>query len=141
MSELDTKIPNNHVVGVIGGERSGEACVEELHHAGYDQAGLLGGRQAIDKIDAEGDSSGGLTALIKRVAGHLSEQVAYLEQYERAASKGLDIVAVKVENHDDAEKAKEVLERFGTTDIRFFGRFAVTDLTPASNPSAPSGEI
>ena len=64
-----------------------------------------------------------------------------MQQYERAADKGLDIIAVKVEDHDDAERAKDVLLRFGTTDIRFFGRFAVTDLTPTSNPSAPSGEI
>ena len=45
-----------------------------------------------------------------------------------------------VKGQDEAEAAKEILERYSARNIRFFGKLAVTDLTPLSNPSSRSEE-
>jgi hypothetical protein len=78
--------------------------------------------------------------LLQRLFNHLSEETNYLNQYEEAARQGQTIVAVKADNEDEVELARKVLSRHGAVDIRYFGRMAVSDLTPESNPSAGSDE-
>jgi hypothetical protein len=41
---------------------------------------------------------------------------------------------------DEAAQAGEILESEGAVNVRFFGRLAVTDMSPGTNPSAPSDQ-
>jgi hypothetical protein len=45
---------------------------------------------------------------------------------------------VAVGEREQANTVRDVLERHGAQNIRFFSRLAVTDLTPLSNPTPRS---
>lgn len=133
-------IPNNHVLAVLHGDNAARVARDEVARAGYAEVSILGEGVAQENIEASGEESNPITGLIKRLAGHLSEQVAFLEQYEEQARNGSKVIAVKVDNHEQAQEVGGILSAQGAVDIRFFGRFAVSDLSPATNPSAPSDE-
>jgi hypothetical protein len=78
--------------------------------------------------------------ILQRLSNHLSEETQFLDQYEEAVRNGQTVVAVKADGDDEVERAREVLQRHGAMNIRYFGRLAVSDLTPDSNPSARSDE-
>ena len=130
----ETRIPANHVVGVVSGEGSIERAKQALHSAGFDDVLVM------DKVEATGDGGNPISGFIEKLAGHLSDQVGYIDQYKEQTEAGGTVLAVKVEDHDQAERVRSTLETFGAVNIRLFGRLAVSDLTPESNPSAPSDE-
>jgi hypothetical protein len=130
----ETKIPANHVVGVVSGDTAVERAQEALKRAGFDEVLVM------DRIDATGEGVNPITSLVEKLAGHLSDQVGYIEQYKEQTDAGGTVLAVKVEDHDQAEQVRSTMETFGAVNIRFFGRLAVSDLTPETNPSAPSDE-
>jgi hypothetical protein len=136
----DTKIPDNHVLAVIHGDSAADALERELRRKGFEETMILGGAAAQEKIDVAGEESNPIAGAMKALAGHLSDQVAYLEQYEEQARQGNKIVAVKVEDRDQAQDVKDVLEQYGAFNVRFFGKLAVTDMTAATNPSTQADE-
>jgi len=84
------------------------------------------------------DESGIVDRALQALFGPLSEQGNYLKQYEEAARNGQTVVAAKAANDEEVERAAAIFEKHGATNVRFFGRLAVTDLTPGSNPSHSS---
>jgi hypothetical protein len=136
----ETHLPTNHVVGVIHGAHGTHEAERELSDNGYPELEVLSGEEKTEIKDATRKPPDPIRKLIQRFAGHLSEEPAYLDQYREEADKGGTIVAVRVDSHEQAESVKQVLERHGGVNIRYFGRFAVSDLTPETNPSAPSDE-
>jgi hypothetical protein len=128
----EAKIPANHVVGVISGEAAVDGAKQALNRAGFGEV------LVIDKVAATGEGTNPVSALLERLAGHLSDQVAYIDQYKEETEAGGTVLAVKVDSHDEARKAEELLETRGAVNIRHFGRFAVSDMSPETNPSAPS---
>jgi hypothetical protein len=131
----ETKIPSNHVVGVIGGSKSAETAVVKLRRAGYEEVLVM------HRVDGAGEGVNPLSALVERLAGHLSDETGFLDQYKEAAEKGDAVVAVGAEQGAPADKARDILELEGAVNVRYFGRLVVTDMTPNTNPSASSDEV
>jgi hypothetical protein len=128
----ETKIPNNRVVGVISGSRSVEDAVTRLRSEGFDDVLVM------SHVDTAGEGVNPISALMGMLAGHLSDETAYLDQYQEATRNGSLVVAVPA-NGEQTDRVREILELHGAVNIRYFGRLAVSDLTPQTNPSAPSG--
>ena len=129
----ETKIPSNHVVGVLGGARSVDDTVSKLRKAGYEDVLVM------NRVEGVGEGTNPLSALIEKLAGHLTDETGYLDQYKEATENGATVIAVG-SGPDDAPQACEILESEGAVNVRFFGRLAVTDMSPGTNPSAPSDE-
>lgn len=134
MSEQETKIPRDHVVGVLPDDAKADDAVQALRRGGFDET------LTMHRISSAGEDTNPLMSLIEQLAGHLSEDVAYIDQYKEEAEMGRVIVAAKVEDRDEADRAADLLRTAGAVNIRFFGRLAVQDMTPTTNPSAPSDE-
>lgn len=130
MSKKQTRIPDNHVVGVLHDDQEVDAAVSEAQQAGY--ADLL----VLRHIEAGGAGAQSLSALLERVGGHLRDQPAYLEQYRRETDHGGAVMAVKVADPDEADETRQLMERHGATSLRFFGRFAAADMMRVTNPPA-----
>jgi hypothetical protein len=131
----ETKIPSNHVVGVIGGSKSVDTAVGKLRRAGYEDVLVL------HRVDGAGEGVNPLSALFERLAGHLSDETGFLNQYREATEKGDTVLAVGADQGEEADKARDILELEGAVNVRYFGRLAVTDMSPSTNPSAPSDEV
>ena len=141
MSEQDVKIPNNHVLAVFHAESQAEIAARELQKKGFGEPVIIsGGKEASEKIEVEGEHSNPVSSFVKTLAGHLSEQVPLLEQYEEEARLGRKVFAIRVEEKDQIFEITELLKAQGGVNIRYFGTFAVSDMTPESNPSASSDE-
>lgn len=133
-------IPDNHVVAVISGQQASEAAARDLQSRGFGHALLFHGDEVAEKVDPKGEHSGPIGRVVKAVQDHLSEEPDYLEQYQEEARAGNEVVAVRVDDRDQAEAVKEILEQHGARNVRFFGKLAVTDLSLTTNPSARSTE-
>jgi hypothetical protein len=123
---------------VLSDEAESQAAVTELTGLGYDETVLFQGEEFAENVDPNGEHSGVLGKIGAALAHHLSEQPNYLAQYQEEARAGKRVLATHVKDHEQALAVKEVMERYHATNVRFFGRFAVADLTPESNPSKPS---
>jgi hypothetical protein len=134
------QLPNNHVVGVLSGEDAAQALRSDLEQAGFQGTHLFHGEDIARTVDAKGEHSGPLGAVVKAIQDHLSEEQNYLAQYQEEARAGHEVIAVKVAGREQAEDVRAVLERHGARNIRFFGRLAVADLSPDSNPTPRSAE-
>jgi hypothetical protein len=117
-----------------------QSAVSELERNGFGENELLRGESGAREVDAKGDNSGPIGKLVKGLADHLSEQQNFLAQYEEEARNGSPVLAVHVKNEQEAEAAKEILEHYSARNIRFFGKLAVHDLSPGTNPSSRSEE-
>ena len=129
-------LTNNHLVAVIDGEESARQAAQELLASGFQDPVVLSGEEGARQIDAMGEHSGVFARIFSLVENHLSEATNFMKQYEEEARNGKQVVAVEVPGREQAEPARQVLERNGARNIRFFGKLAVTDLSPNSNPSA-----
>jgi hypothetical protein len=131
-------VPDNDVVAVITGRDSVRAAVEELRREGFPEEDIrvLRGEAAVEEME---QPAKGVTP-IARIAQYIfSEEGQYLEEYKEAAEAGGEIVAVHVEDKDRAELASEILAAHHATNVKFFGRFAITEMTlPADELSERS---
>jgi hypothetical protein len=137
----DTKtenLTNNHVVAVINGDESARQTADALREAGFGDPTVLVGEEGANQIDARGETQGLLGKLTGVVQDHLSEATNFLAQYKQEVLNGRALISLEVHNREWAEPVKQILEEHGAYNIRFFGRLAVADLTPETNPSARS---
>jgi hypothetical protein len=130
-------VPSNHVIGLVSGSAAAAEVAAELRQRGFDHPIIASGDKLTDRLEAE---SGLMSRALQKLFGHLSEETNYLRQYEEAVRRGQTVVAVKAEDEETVDAAREVLEKHGAADIRFFGQLAVKDLTPESNPSHGSDQ-
>lgn len=131
----DSKIPTNHVVGVLSGSKSVDDAVSKLQKAGYDDV------QVMTRVDATGEGVNPIASFLEKLSGHLTDETGYLDQYKEAAETGKVVLAVGAEHGEEADKAKAIMELEGAVNIRYFGKLAVTDMSIPTNPSAASDEM
>ncbi len=131
-------IPNNSVVAVIGGDAAADAAERDLKQHGFTHTRLFHGDEVTASMDPKGRALRIVGSVVKAVQDHLTEELNYLAQYQEEARNGNVVLAVQVDNLDKAEAVKSILEEHGAHNLRFFGTWAVHDLTPETNPSAPS---
>jgi hypothetical protein len=136
----DKNLTNNHVVAVINGAESASQAAKELAAAGYTNPVNLTGEEGARQIDAKGENSHVFARILSMVEDHLSEATNYMKQYEAEARDGKHILAVEVLEREHADGACEILVKNGATNVRFFGKMAITDLTPETNPSIRAEE-
>jgi len=130
----ESKIPGNHVVGVISASKSVDEAVGRLRKAGFEDVLVM------PHVDAKGEGTNPLSALVEKLTGHLSDETGYLDQYKEATESGGIVLAVGADQCEEADRVREILELEGAVNVRYFGRLAVTDMTPETNPSAPSDD-
>jgi hypothetical protein len=140
MKQETGPIPDNHVLAVLTTSDE-DAIKRELHGAGFDDVNFLTQQGVEQEVDPGAERANPVARLIYLLINHLSEQRRYLEQYEEEARKGNRVVAVRVEDEAGSRAVAEVLARYGAVNIRFFGKLAVTDLTPQTNPSVASDQL
>jgi hypothetical protein len=140
MKQETGPIPDNHVLAVLTTSDE-DAIKRELHGAGFDNVNFLTQHGVEEEVDPGAERANPVARLIYLLVNHLSEQRRYLEQYEEEARKGNRVVAVRVEDEAGSRAVAEVLARYGAVNIRFFGKLAVTDLTPQTNPSVASDQL
>ena len=131
----DKNLTNNHVVAVINGSESAAQAAKELAAAGYTDPVILTGEEGARQIDAKGENSHVFARILSMVEDHLSEATNYMKQYEAEARSGKQVLAIEVPDREHADGACEILTRNGANNVRFFGKLAITDLTPETNPS------
>lgn len=130
-------IPGNHVVALVKDEATGSEVAEELTSEGFERPTVVSDSRVGERLEAE---SGIVARVLQRFSNHLSEETRYLDQYEEAVRNGQTVVAVKAEGHNQVQRVNRVLQKHGATNVRYFGRLAVSDLSPDSNPSMASDE-
>lgn len=130
----ESKIPTNHVVGVLSGSKSVDDAVNKLQRAGYDDVVVM------TRVDAAGEGTNPVSALWEKLSGHLSDETGFIDQYKEAAESGKVVLAVGADQGEEADRAKAIMELEGAVNIRYFGKLAVTDMSIPTNPSAPSDE-
>jgi hypothetical protein len=141
MAEQQTEsITGNHVMAVIDGSVAAQEAIENLRREGFTEAAHFQGEEMAAKVDAKGENANPLARLIKAAQDHLSEEPNYLGQYQEEARNGREVVAVQVEDREQADAVKTVLERHGARNLRYFTKLAVTDLSPETNPTARSAD-
>jgi len=96
------------------------------------------GEEIAEQIDPKGEHSGLVEKAFQAIGDHLSEEPGYMAQYQEEARNGNWVIAVPIGERDESAAVQELLEKHGASNIRFFGRLAVIDLTPESNPSSRS---
>jgi hypothetical protein len=136
----DKNLTNNHVVAVINGTDSAGQATTELSAAGYTNPIILTGEEGARQIDAKGENSHVFARILSMVEDHLSEATNYMRQYEEEARSGKQVIALEVADREHADGACEILTKHGATNVRFFGKLAITDLTPETNPSLRAEE-
>lgn len=123
-------VPDNDVIAIIRGSDSVQAAVEGLRRQGFpdEDIRVLRGLTAEEQLDSPG--KGGVLAPLARAAqGILSEEGLYLDEYRRATEEGAAVLAVHVEDKDQAQIATDILTANHATQVKFFGKFAITEMT------------
>jgi hypothetical protein len=141
MSETTKVSPRDHIFAVLPSPAAARTAIETLMHQGFTESIVFQGDDITHDVDPKGEKTGNpLEKVLKMICDHLSEQPNYLSQYQEEARNGNTVLAVRVEDNERVDHAKEILEQHGAHNIRYFGGMAVSDLTPLSNPSTRSEE-
>ena len=127
-------IPANNVVALVSSASAAAVSADFTEH-GLEAPLMVSNNMVGARLS---DETGIVDRALQALFGPLSEQGNYLKQYEEAARNGQTAVAAKAANDEEVERAAAIFEKHGATNVRFFGRLAVTDLTPGSNPSHTS---
>ena len=140
MTETTIKVPDNHVMAVLPSAGAVQSAISDLTRNGFDDNIVLRGEGVTNEVDPKAEQSGPVGTIARAVGDHLSEEQNFLAQYQEEARSGNPVLAVHVPNKDRIQEATDILERYSARNIRFFGKMAVTDLSPLSNPSTRSEE-
>jgi hypothetical protein len=138
--DIPENLPNNHILAVLGSGENAARAAAKLKQDGFDHTFLFEGESLTETIDAKGEHANAFSKALKAVQGTLSEESDYLAQYEEEARRGNQVIAIEAKDRDRTEQARQVLDLYGARNIRLFGTLAVTDLSPATNPSARAAD-
>jgi hypothetical protein len=137
----ETKVsPRDHVFAVVSSRDTARTTIDALIQAGFTESIVFEGEEAANEVDAKGENANPIEKVLKAIGDHLSEQPNYLSQYQEEARNGKVVLAVRVKDGDDAQRAADILHTQGGQNIRYFGALAVADLSPMTNPSSRSEE-
>ena len=141
MSEQTKVSPRDHVFAVVGSRDAARAAIDSLIRQGYSESIVFEGEDVTNDVDPKGEKTANpIEKVLKAIGDHLSEQPNYLSQYQEEARNGHVVLAVRVKDAEDAQRAGAMLHQMGGQNIRYFGAMAVADLSPLSNPSTRSEE-
>ena len=119
-----------HSVIAILGPAEGEATVTAMRQAGIGDGDLLrwtGGE--VLALMRDSDHNHPVKRTLRDLQRALTDEGGNLNVYERAARRGLDIVAVRAPDEAARQRAYRILRDHFAQQIKFYGTFAVTDLS------------
>lgn len=123
---LGNRYPTNSVTAVLG-PAEGEKTVEALRQAGFrdDDLHLWTGPEVVALVDA-----GARDNAVKRTLRELNDNDRNLNVYEQAARRGMAIIAVRAPEEEQRQRAHHILRAHFAHHGKFYGRFAIADLSP-----------
>jgi hypothetical protein len=131
-------VPSNHVLALVSNVSVAQRAVDELRAQGFEEPIIIENDQVGERLEEEAHP---IANFFMKIWGrHVSEEPDYLDQYEQAARQGRTVIAVKASDQEEVDRIQSILERHQATNVRFFGTFAVTDLTPETNPAASADQ-
>ena len=136
MESKEEAVSGERVLATLGSNETARRAAEDLERNGHTPATLLTGEQFRELVDPHGEEAGIIGKIARTVAEHLSEEPNYLMHYQDEANEGRGVVAVNVNSREEADEVGAILVKHGATNMRYFGRLAVSDLTPTTNLSA-----
>jgi hypothetical protein len=127
-------MPGNRVIALVDDAETGSAVRDDLAAAGLEEATLVTGID--ERLEVE-DST--LIRTLQRLNSG-TEETRYLDKYEEAVRQGQTLVAVRATGHNEVRRAKQIMQRHGAMDIRYFGRLGVSELATGGRAFAGRGE-
>ena len=138
LERQEASVSGEYVLAVFPKASRADEAASEARAAGFPLTSVLSDEDFAEVVDPKGEKAGGLVELLKTSSQALSEEPNFLAQYQEAARSGRGVVAVHVESSEDVALVSDLLAQQGERTLRFFGKLAVVDLTPASNPTVAS---
>ena len=124
--------PTESVVAVLA-PMEGAPTVEALRQAGFgdDQMQHWTAAQVLEQIKPGQRDDNFIKDALRDIQRAMTDQDGNLNVYERAARHGMDIIAVHAQDERTQRRAHDILRTHFASNIKFYGRYAITDL--ASN--------
>jgi len=128
--------PTDHLLGVLPSPAAAGAAVAELERAGIapDAVRVLVGEAAARRIDGRGTHHGLLARLYRLIQFTQMDQAPDFRRYEREASRGHPVIAVRETDVGRRVAIRAVLRAHGAHFINFYGRFFTEALDPYTGP-------
>ena len=97
--------------------------------AAFEEVRLYRGRIGAEAIDSSGQEHGVVGEAVRTVQEALTNK-DNLAEYEDATRRGASVVAVRIEDDTQRDRALSILEREGAHTINHFGKALVHTLKP-----------
>ncbi len=134
--------PNDDVIAVLP-PGNGQRAEKDLGKAGFSSGNVrvLHGQEAVDKIVVTGKDKDVLTMAAKFIQAH-TDEMWMMRDYEDEGRDGNDIIVVHLNDASGVDAAREAIARNGGRKIRYFGAYAIRDLsTTPKTPEEPPGSL
>lgn len=119
--------PGDQVVAEARDDAMVKDGLERLEASGFsrDLVDVLSGSEGAGKIDAEGAGHGLAGRFKRRLQDVLGDESAAAREYSEHLQQGGRVVAVTVNDRDEAKRASDVLRDGGFEAIRYFSSTTV----------------
>jgi len=121
--------PTHHVLGVIDSYARAEEAEGALLSEGFEEVRVYRGHTGAEAIDSKGTEHGIVERAVRTVETALTNK-DNLAEYEDAVKQGLSVVALRVTDDEQRDRAVAILEQCGAHTINHFGVALVTTIKP-----------
>ncbi len=130
--EEERALKRNHLLAVVATPQAAESIVATLQQQSNEATVL-----SLESFsEAVGEHAGPLGHLLRLFQDHLSEEMNIVSQYLDETRAGRGVLAVHLDQRDEAASLVRELTAQGAFNVRLFTTLSVIDLTPESNPQA-----
>lgn len=122
--------PQNQVFGVVSTLEETRATAADLESAGFESGALniLCCDEGIARIDLSGEVHGVFAKAVRWIQSVLGDEYQEAHQYREELTAGHAVIAVRVRDEGEKERAAEVLRHHGATSVNFYGKWLVEQL-------------
>lgn len=121
--------PTDCVIALISTEDA-QTAITALREAGFEGDKLRHWTsQEMTELITEKESEGGIKAVFRNIQRGLTDDDGALNVYEQGARYGQDVLAAYAPNDQARETAHQLLSAHRANHIKYYGAFAVTDLS------------
>jgi hypothetical protein len=125
--------PRDDLLAVIDDPAAAESAVAALKRASFagEHIHVFRGHAEIEALARAWWKHSGVPALLAPfLAAFLSDEFEIEKRYEAEGAAGHTVLAVHAARRNDIERATAVLGEFAAHDMRYFGRWTITELWP-----------
>lgn len=121
--------PVGHVIAILSDGREAGQAARAFRDAGFADVVVFDGPQALQAIESKEHKASPLARAWDRLALRLSDDTDARQEALEALRQGHAWVAVYASDGAQVDQAEGILRAHGAHAPRFFGRWAITDLT------------